>query len=237
MRHYQNIYKKRNIHFMKKKQKEFKSQFIYDQLKEQIVTHELKQGAPLSERMISKQFDASRTPVRQALQRLQKEHFIDLTPEYGAFVSRITHETILEVYEIREVLEGLSAKLCAMYLQDSERDELLSIHQALCNTLSIQSYQKATVAELEFHRFIIFHTKNHMLNDIMQMIADHGKRITRLIKYTEEWSEKIIRQHYNITHAIITGECDAAEKFMREHIRSARDRQLTQITRWQSHKK
>ncbi|MDK2858760.1 MAG: hypothetical protein PWQ89_1879 [Verrucomicrobiota bacterium] len=212
-------------------QKELKSQLVYDQLKERILTHEIEQGAPLSERMISEWFDASRTPVREALRRLQKEHFVDLTPEYGAFVSRVTYETILEVYEIREVLEGLSARLCAMCLQPSERKDLVVIYRELRDALINKQYENSVPLDVEFHGFIIAHSRSTMLQAILQMIVDHTKRITRLIQYDDEWSQKVQRNHYNITSSIITGKCDAAEKSMREHIRSSREKQLAQIAR------
>lgn len=210
---------------------ESKSDYVYATLKQLIIAHELKQGQHLSERKISKQLGASRTPVREALKRLQKEHFVEITPEYGALVARITYDTIFEIYEMREVLEGLTARLCAIELNNDEKKELKKIYRELRDSLKTKRYKDSITYDLEFHGFIVEHSKNRMLMDTVQTIFEHSRRITRLIDYTEDWSKAVQVHHYKIIRAIITGQQENAEISMREHISAARMRQIDQLKR------
>ncbi len=216
---------------MTKDQKKSKSEQVYQQLKEMIVSHELAQGAPLSERNISHLFEASRTPVREALKRLSTEHFVEMTPEYGALVSKITYETILEVYETREVLEGLAAKLCAENLQQSEKLDLERISAEFLLSLKEGRFSDSIPIDMQFHSFLITHSRNSMLSSMINMLFDHSRRITRLIEYTDEWSATVQRQHSDIAKFILEGNGELAEAAMREHIASSRERHLLQIRR------
>ena len=216
---------------MAEKQTKSKSEQVYERLKEMIITHELSQGDPLSERNISHLFESSRTPVREALQRLTNEHFVDMTPKFGALVSKITYETVLEVYETREVLEGLAARLCAGNLQDRDRADFERMSNSFLAALKEERYSDSIPLDVEFHGFIIYHCRNSMLINMINILFDHSRRITRLIEYTDEWSATVQRQHENIASSILKGDGFRAERAMKEHIASARERHLDQLRR------
>ncbi len=83
-----------------------KKTIVYENLKKRIITHSLNQGDPLNESILSKELKTSKTPVREALQQLEKEGFVENIPGKGSFVSRISFQDIREMFEIREILEG-----------------------------------------------------------------------------------------------------------------------------------
>ncbi len=216
---------------MQREKKESKSQIVYEKIKEMIITNEFPQGASLSERNISYLFESSRTPVREALKRLHNEHFVEITPEFGALVSKITYETILEVYETREVLEGLAARLCALNLTSEERKELEEISNAFIQTMEKKQFDESIPIDLNFHSFLITHCRNSMLMNMINILFDHSRRITRLIDYKDGWAEVVLKQHTEIASCVLEGDADGAEKAMREHIAGSRERQLMQLRR------
>ena len=211
--------------------KGYKSQVVYEKLKEMIIDQELPQGSPLSERNISHLFEASRTPVREAIKRLNNEHFIDMTPEFGALVSKVTYETIQEIYENREVLEGLAARLCAGVLTPPEKKELASLYRDLRDALKAKKYKESIKSDLQFHNFLITHCRNSMLTNMINILFDHSRRIQKLSVYTDDWSNMVQEQHFNITKYILTGNKDGAESVIKDHIASSRERQLLQLRR------
>jgi DNA-binding GntR family transcriptional regulator len=82
-----------------------KKTIVYENLKRKIITNALKPGDPLIEGVLSKELKTSKTPIREALQQLEKDGLVENIPGKGAFVSRFTFQDIRELYEIREILE------------------------------------------------------------------------------------------------------------------------------------
>ena len=78
---------------------------VYENLKRRIITNALKPGDPLNEGILSKELKISKTPVREALQQLEKKGLVENIPGKGAFVSRFSFQDIRELFEIREILE------------------------------------------------------------------------------------------------------------------------------------
>ena len=89
---------------------------IYDILKNMIVHREIQPGEKINEDRVAKETGVSRTPIREALCRLENEKIIEMIPRRGAFVIRQTEATVREVLEIREVLEGLVTRLATIHL-------------------------------------------------------------------------------------------------------------------------
>ena len=89
-----------------------KKELAYDYLKEMIVNGELKPGSLLVERQLCERLSTSRTPVREAIQKLSGEGLVETILSKGSFVKSITYEDISQIYDIREYLESLAVKLC-----------------------------------------------------------------------------------------------------------------------------
>ena len=82
-----------------------KKAIVYENLKRRIISHSLSPGEPLNESVLTKELGISKTPIREALQQLEKEGFVENIPGKGSFVSRISIQDIREMFEIREILE------------------------------------------------------------------------------------------------------------------------------------
>src|SRR5512136_2952813 len=87
---------------------------VLDTIKQRIINHEMKPGEPISEGVLSRELGVSKTPIREAIQQLEKEGFIENIPGKGAFASRISIQDVRETFAIREMLECEAIKRAAL---------------------------------------------------------------------------------------------------------------------------
>ncbi len=212
--------------------KELKSDVVYNKLKNLIIDNKLQQGSPLSERKICEMIETSRTPVREALKRMHNEGFVDFTPEYGAFVSKVTYDQVIQVYDIREMLEALAVRSFTKTTNEVELKVLNEIFDSLESTTKNHNYSESLEIDLKFHHFIIDRCRNEMLQRLLKSIFEHTDRIIKLTHYSDEWALESIEAHRKILKAINSRDLDEVEIEMRQHVKQARERQLRS---WMQH--
>ncbi len=99
---------------------------IYTRIKQMIIDWELKPNEQLVEQVLAKRFSASRTPIREALQRLAQDGFVKILPRRGARVSQLSINDIQDIFQIREALEGMAARIAASNLSDTDLKNMMS---------------------------------------------------------------------------------------------------------------
>ena len=208
--------------------KEVKSEKLFRELKEMIVTDKLKQGSPLSERKLCTLFNASRTPIREALRKLCNDHFVELKPDYGAFVSMVTYEQVSQIYDLREMLEALAVRSFIQSITDKKIETIKGIHKDLLAAVNLKNYAQALEIDLLFHKYIIEESKNELLQSLLTSIFDHIRRIINLTDYTDNWAHESLEQHNMILNCILKKDVNGAEKIMRRHSRESKKHQLEQ---------
>ena len=208
--------------------KEVISDKLFRELKEMIITNKLKQGSPLSERKLCVLLNASRTPIREALRKLYNDHFVELKPDYGAFVSIVTFEQVSQIYDIREMLEALAVRSFTQSINDQQIETIKEIHRNLITAINKKQYEEALNIDLFFHKFIIEESKNELLQSILISIFDHIRRIINLTNYTDDWAHESLDQHNLIFECILNKDVSGAEKSMRKHSRTSKKHQLEQ---------
>ncbi len=97
---------------------------VFEYLRSSILNGDLKPGERLMEIQLAEQLGVSRTPVREAIRKLEKEKFVEMIPRKGAYVADLTAKDILDVLEIRTILEGFASSLAALRMTDEEVDAL-----------------------------------------------------------------------------------------------------------------
>ena len=126
---------------------------VYDIIKNMIVHREIAPGEKINEEQIAKQTGVSRTPIREALCRLDNEKIIEMIPRKGAFVIRQSEETVREVLEIREVLEGLVTRLATIHID--EKTTLGKLEKCLDKISGVPDedrfLMKYTQSDVQFH--------------------------------------------------------------------------------------
>ncbi|MFG1954059.1 GntR family transcriptional regulator [Micromonospora sp. NPDC048830] len=199
---------------------------VYEYLRRGIINGDFKVGTALREVDISTSLNVSKTPVREAFVRLQKDRFVELIPYRGAIVAGYTRRDLREVYEVRELVEGR----CAARAAESRNDEL---YEALQRNVreTRKAIDEGKIDEVislfeNFDRLIYSQCDNKWMNDIINDLEGHQRRIGRLTVDIPGRIEHSLEEHERIWTAIVRQDAAAAEKHMRAHVRSVMGDQL-----------
>jgi len=197
---------------------------LREALEQDIVTGVLKPGERLDEVVLARRFGVSRTPIREALQRLSMSGLIDLKPRRGAFVREISLTELIEMFEVMAELEGMCARLAARRITD-ERTEALQCSVQQCVEAAEQGDTDAYYhANAEFHRLIYDGSQNSFL-------AEQAKSLhTRLAPYRRMQLRVLHRmrqslsEHQVVAAAIVNGDAELAEAAIKSHVGIQGDR-------------
>ena len=199
-----------------------KSKKVYENLRRRIANNLLKPLQPLNERVLAQELKISKTPIREALQQLKKEGFVENVPNKGFFVSRISVHDIREIFEVREILECRAASLAALR---ADREKLINIrkkHESIEfeNGKNPQSLLKAGD---QIHTYIFESLGNNRLLAIYKTLQDHIARIR--IFFVNQFDQRRLDassdEHKEILEALIAQDASRAEEAMRTHLRNA----------------
>jgi DNA-binding GntR family transcriptional regulator len=194
---------------------------MYGLIKKRILDETYQEGQILSERKLAAEMNVSRTPVRSALQRLQKEGWIQYVPYKGLFVKRMDATDLLHIFQIRTVLEILAVKLaCSRITSDQLQLLRLSLEKQSGQTAdTAPDYQKFVVYDTEFHNIIINAAGNMMLRSLIDEIRDKIKRtgINSLYSRKSRIAEAV-KEHSAVVDAIEMKDVQLACAKMEEHL-------------------
>jgi DNA-binding GntR family transcriptional regulator len=196
---------------------------VADQLAEAIIDGRLPSGTRLSEPGIAEAFDISRTPVREALYMLERDDLVERPPRKGARVARLTAKQALDVYICRAHLYGLSARMCARSLTESDLAELRRIvagMDAAVATADVRSYYRLN---LDFHDFVGRATGNDMLLRLMGGMGRLTLRFRFMSLTVPGRLEKSRAAHHRLLECLEAHDGVAAERTVREIVSAAGD--------------
>lgn len=194
----------------------------YESLKRRIINNSLKSGEPLNERVLSNDLGISKTPVREALQQLEKEGLVENIPQKGSFVSRISAKDIREIFEVREILECAAAKgstlTANLHKLKGIRKKFESIERV--NGKTPLALMKAGD---QIHNYLFESFQNDRLIEIHKRLQDHIDRIRVYFVNQFDLSrlEQASKEHKEILDALIARDPVAAEHAVRTHLQNA----------------
>jgi DNA-binding GntR family transcriptional regulator len=202
----------------------------YDIIKNMIILREIEPGKKINEEQIAKEIQVSRTPIREALCRLENEGIVKIIPRRGAFVSELTETNVREILLIREVLEGLVVRLAVEHMDVQTLEKLRKVIRKVS---SIPEEDRDLIdytrSEVNFHALLLSASNNQMLKNMMEMINAHLQIIRLRTVVIPERAQKTVKEHQQILTAIEKGDTDFAEELMRKHVRSVREVALRNI--------
>lgn len=208
----------------KSSDKTLSGQITHD-LREAIVKGDIAPGEKLNEPKLAEQFNVSRGPLREAIQRLVAMRLITHMPHVGATVATLDLDSIIELYEVREALEGKAAALAAQAMSNDDIDklrELLEVHKTHVETHAGE-YMQAE-GDFDFHYHIIKGSGNAMLTNQLCNELYHLIRMFRFqtSRYKKR-SDRALIEHEQLLYAIENRDSLMAEMLMRRHISRAKD--------------
>ena len=191
-------------------------QHAYETLKRKIITCGIMPGSLLTEDMLCEELNASRTPVRDAVSRLEQEHLVSIKPKKGIVVSRVSMNSIRELFEVRRMLEPEVVLRYGNRIRDEEYARFISQFERTDMT-----NQELFDLDDSFHRLFIKASGNRYYNSIFDMVADQVYRYRVLT--CEEGRLKVTQnEHYDIVANCIRGEWDKASAAMLSHIENSK---------------
>ncbi len=194
----------------------------YGQLKADIVEGRLAPGAPLTEIDLATRLGVSRTPVREALQRLAVEGLVSWVPGRGASVSALSVPDIVELFQLREALESYTARLAARSEGHPAIGRFLGPleeSRSLVSTGNIASTNRLTSLTDDFDRAVCELAGNRRLRTTLDDVWAQSVRIRRLAYRKVSRVLESIDEHMRIVRAIEAGQEDAAAAAAADHIR------------------
>ncbi|NLS12614.1 GntR family transcriptional regulator [Vibrio sp. SM6] len=202
-----------------------KSGSVTEELIEAIVTGEMAAGEKISEPDLSRRYQVSRGPLREAIMRVEGLGLIERVPHVGARVISLSSAKLLELYQIREALEGMAAKLAARYITEEEilaMDALLNTHSTHIEDVDGASYFHQ-YGDFDFHYRVILASRNQKLVSLLCDELYHQLRMYRYqVPRLASRPELALQEHRFIFHAIRQRDEALAEQTMRSHIASSR---------------
>jgi DNA-binding GntR family transcriptional regulator len=194
--------------------------FAYETIKKAILEFRLKPGDSLVEADLSKQLNISKTPIRDALSRLEKEGLVSKVPYTGTTVSPIDNRAVKELFELRAVLEGLSARKATDTLLPIELEQLQKNLIDHISALKIGNLIQAAALNRQFHTLIIKAAGSERLTAILANLDDHLQRYRVLSNTQRGKQSKSVEEHQIILNALRTRNSNDAESAMRAHLMS-----------------
>lgn len=202
-----------------------RSDDVFEKLQAAIVEGHLVAGQRISESELADMFGVSRAPLREAVRRLESRGLLIKKPHVGISVVSLSLNELLDIYEVREALEGLACRLAArnMPAEDvSALRHLLQQHEQDVNATEGQAYYQEA-GDLDFHFRIAQGANNQKLTSMLFGDLYHLIRMYRCRFSTSEGRpHKALKEHTHIVDAIENRDEDLAEMLMRRHIASAR---------------
>lgn len=196
---------------------------VYDRIREAIVRGEFAPGDALGEVALARQFGTSRTPVREALHRLEIEAIVEPGPR-GVRVRASSPEEILDIYEVRITLESAAAKAAATRATELDQVRLRSAQETMIATG--EEPADRALANRVFHEAIWNASHSPTLVDLLHRLNVHLIRYpTTTLTYGDRWDE-VLREHQELLDAIERHDTSAAQAIAEHHMTGAREVRL-----------
>ena len=195
---------------------------VYDKLENDIISGVYQRGEILTELKLSEQLGVSRTPIREALRRLEQERLIADSGK-GSIVLGITEEDVLDIMNIRQSVEGLAAYYATVNLTESGRTELLHIVDLQDYYFSRDDIEHMRHIDDEFHDCICRLSLRNVITDTLQPLHRKTRRYRRIAMEDRQRAAVTRREHRAICEAILSGDAQLAAKLSSEHIKNAKE--------------
>ena len=197
----------------------------YHFLREKIMSNEYPPGTPIIESVIVGQLKVSRTPVREAIQRLEQEKLVQIFPKRGAFVTQIAVTSIKDIFEIREIIEPIVTLSVTKNMTQTTVDEINDIEKKLLKIKKDDPIdgENARKVGRELDDAIIEAFGNQTLIEFMKSLRSHMDRGCALVGRTDNNVGVLLEQHLRIIESIKEREAGKAEKLMKDHLSYAKE--------------
>jgi DNA-binding GntR family transcriptional regulator len=196
---------------------------VYAALRRALLEREFDPGEPLTEHALCRRFGVSRTPVREALAKLERDHLVRVVPKKGAFVHALSSDEVRELYQLREALEGLAVRLAAARVDPGDLAGFETRFRDLRARGARVAYPEVRALGEEFHAYLIKQAGNARLAEILDDIRDRVRSVWTLSIVARRRVQDLVGEHLAIIDALKRRDGRRAERLMAVHVRRVRD--------------
>lgn len=182
-----------------------------------ILSGEVPAGAPLRQDEIAGRLGVSRTPLREALQRLEAEGLVRLDVHRGAVVAKPSIAQVSEIFELQEVLEAIAGRRAAALRADADLAELRAMLAAHARIEEPGSWEKANVA---FHARLYEIAGKPLLSELIGVLRNRSGLYVHMLAAAPEGRSRADREHQEMVAALADGDGDRIEVLIRHHLRT-----------------
>ena len=193
---------------------------VYDALKQAIMSMNIyatRDELRLDERQLSADLGVSRTPIREAISRLEQEGFVRVVQRRGVFVVRKSKREILEMITVWAALEGMAARLVIEHASDEEIAQLRRMFATFENDRVRAHIDEYSETNIRFHQQLLQLARNELINQIASNLFAHMRSIRLTTIGENDRAERSIIDHMHIIEALEQRNTEQAEKLARQH--------------------
>ncbi len=193
---------------------------VYDSLKQAIMSMNIyvnREELRLDERQLAQDLGVSRTPIREAITRLEQEGFVRVVQRKGVFVVRKSKQEILDMIVAWAALESMAARLITLYAEDEEIRTLRTLFATFENNKVQARIDEYSDKNILFHQKILQLSKNELINQLADNLFAHMRSIRHQTIGENNRAERSIIDHVHIIEALEKRETELAEGLVRQH--------------------
>jgi DNA-binding GntR family transcriptional regulator len=190
---------------------------VYETLRQSILDGTLKPGQRLLSSALADELNVSRTPIREALRKLEAEGLIEPSPRSGLIVREISEEDLTELFYVREALEGMSARLAA---ENASKSALLELHVLLDDMeAALKKNDLKLVRKLtgEFQMAVSQASQNKRLVQMLKVLLDQIRQVQTSTLFIKGRAKEALGEHRRLVQAIEARDAELAERLARQH--------------------
>ena len=202
---------------------------VYETLREAIRTGALPPGERLMEIQLAEELGVSRTPVREAIRKLELERFVVMLPRRGPYVANLSLKDINEVFEIRAALDGLAAGLAAERITEEELELMERLLVEIAEHIDQRDNQKIVEADEAFHDILYRASRNERLVGIIYNLREQFTRFRSVSINYPGRLQNTLEEHRQLVEAIAQRNAETAQQKAREHIENAEQTLLLEM--------
>jgi DNA-binding GntR family transcriptional regulator len=194
---------------------------VFERLENEILTGAYQRGEVLTEMHLVNDLGVSRTPIREALRRLEQEHIIEITPK-GILVIGVTMKDLMDIFSIRIQIEGMAATETAKNITDEQLAELREVLELQEFYLPKKDADRIKIMDSKFHQLIYRFSGSTALNDTLLPLHKKVQKYRKASVENENRAQQSAMEHRAIFEAIAAHDAELASKKMVEHITNAK---------------
>lgn len=198
--------------------RERQSDSAHQKLKELIIQGKLQPGSPIEESLLMRELGIGRTPLREALQRLAQEDLIKNIPRRGYFVADVSFTNLLHVFEVRQELEALAARLAAERINQQQIEELKIFLTEASQHADSEDIHLNLEIDQKLHQLVAQASSNPILQQILHRLYNLAIRALYVSNVHMTLIQEELPNYTAIVQAIIAGDAEGADRAMRTHL-------------------